>query len=431
MGREKFTLFSGLLVGASIGCVISHLWLISHRDSRQVERRSLLSGDTVPLLSDLGWNPRVEDELISSGSDGDLDAPFFSDESRDQTVHAEGLVEEVMDRSFDSVPEPLPADGTAIPIRVKNHEEAIRLREIIDRQLKGLSQSQRDIWFEVLTGMSEKEASEILGIWQLLRSQKKNGSEDLNHGLEACPERCRDSSEWAAESALVWGSPQEARQVCSLVQILTENLHHVRTPGYRRTRTDVPISDSAPQIDLRSGTLRMTSDRFDLAIEGAGFFLLRQGEQIALTRCGHFDLGESGQLVQQRPSGTWILDPPINIPAETSSFVVDPSGMVYVTSDRSQSLGRVTLVDVLNPRHLSRGEADLLFPNERSGHPKETKDVGQVRQGFLERSNATVDGEMAEWKRIHALRSAILRVTNDLHQRTGAQTANRSTGPVD
>ena len=88
------------------------------------------------------------------------------------------------------------------------------------------------------------------------------------------------------------------------------------------------------------GSLASTSNSFDLAIQGKGYFqvLLPNGDT-AFTRDGTFQLDDTGQMVTH---DGFALEPGISIPAGTIDVIINASGEVLVTGgigDKKQ--GRV------------------------------------------------------------------------------------------
>ena len=107
MSRERLSLFSGLLAGAAVGCVASHIWLIGRTESehRKVDRPLQ---EPAPLLSDLGWAERTDGRLVTAGIDDTFELPFFPDEALDQTVHADGILPDNVAPPNSIAPDPLP-----------------------------------------------------------------------------------------------------------------------------------------------------------------------------------------------------------------------------------------------------------------------------------------------------------------------------------
>ena len=83
------------------------------------------------------------------------------------------------------------------------------------------------------------------------------------------------------------------------------------------------------------GTLRQTAQPLDIAIEGAGFFGVRQlSGDIGYTRDGSFTLDANGNLVT---SSGLLLDPPITLPDDTLLVTITQDGRVRVTQPGSTS----------------------------------------------------------------------------------------------
>ena len=78
-----------------------------------------------------------------------------------------------------------------------------------------------------------------------------------------------------------------------------------------------------------TGNFRTTNGRFDMAIEGDGFFrvTLPDGTQ-AYTRDGAFTVDQNGNLVN---ASGYNLDPQITVPQVATSVTIATDGTVSVT----------------------------------------------------------------------------------------------------
>lgn len=141
------------------------------------------------------------------------------------------------------------------------------------------------------------------------------------------------------------------------------------------------------RTNLRQGGLEVTGNDFDLALEGEGFFAVRDvneaGEaSVALTRDGRFTIGENGRLVRvtdgrivlDRADRPVILDPAI-------PFTVDGDGVVR------QGDQQVTTLKLLKPidAKLLEKQGDSLFSVPDS-EDQLVRATPRVVQGSLERS---------------------------------------------
>lgn len=179
------------------------------------------------------------------------------------------------------------------------------------------------------------------------------------------------------------------------MQMIANNIANADTTGYRqqgllfseyvqRAATDEGISMAAGRVRLTSflpGTLSQTGGRFDLAIEGDGFFLVQTPEGERLTRAGAFTPSADGTLVT--PDGHPVLDiggAPLFVPPGIESFAVAQDGTISVDGN---PIGQVGLVRPLDPQAMER-EGGTLFRADAGFEPM---DAPRIRQGFVEGSN--------------------------------------------
>jgi flagellar basal-body rod protein FlgG len=156
---------------------------------------------------------------------------------------------------------------------------------------------------------------------------------------------------------------------------------------------------SSTSSQYTTGGFKSTSGRFDMAIEGDGFFrvTLPDGTQ-GYTRDGAFKVDQNGNMVNN--SG-YALDPQITIPQDALSVTIAPDGTVSVTQPGQttpNTVGQITLVNFINPSGLNLQGRNMVQPTLASGDPIEgtpgTVGLGTIQQGFLEVSNVDVAEEM-------------------------------------
>lgn len=210
---------------------------------------------------------------------------------------------------------------------------------------------------------------------------------------------------------------------------ITNNISNSKTIGYKSTRTDMEsifpqVLDRAVQrldefnkpsnIELGSGvkivatpkdfspgTISVTNNEFDLAINGNGFFVFRlPNDEIAYGRAGNLNLDNTGQLVD--PNGN-ILDPGIIIPDGTNTVRVASDGMVFITftgETEESFVGQIRLAKFINPAGLESIGNNLYKQTVASGEPRisdpGTDNLGTISQFAIESSNVDIIGSMME-----------------------------------
>lgn len=143
---------------------------------------------------------------------------------------------------------------------------------------------------------------------------------------------------------------------------------------------------------LEQGALQNTGQPLDLAIEGSGFFQVRQPNgTVALTRDGSFHLNPNGQLVTS--SGARVL-PAITVPRGTTpeDVTIASDGTVSVKGAR---VGRIQLVDVGSPEGLTPAGDNLFTASAASGPPRNARRA-TLQQGYLEGSNVDLGDAMVD-----------------------------------
>lgn len=150
---------------------------------------------------------------------------------------------------------------------------------------------------------------------------------------------------------------------------------------------------------FNQGSIQNTSNPFDIAIEGRGFFqvLLPDGTQ-AYTRDGTFRMDSQGQLVT---SNGYVVQPPITVPQQTLSVTIGQDGTVSALvagSTTPSQIGALQLADFINPPGLQPMGQNLFLETVASGSPQldipGNSGLGNVQQGSLEASNVNVVEEL-------------------------------------
>ena len=147
------------------------------------------------------------------------------------------------------------------------------------------------------------------------------------------------------------------------------------------------------------GSLRETKQELDLAIEGNGFFQIKKPNgDIAYTRAGVFRRASDGTVVN---SNGYRLDPPITVPNDAIKVNVGDDGTVTALTagtNQESELGKIELVNFINPGGLEATGHNLYTQTEASGEPligiPGEEGMGSLAQGFLESSNVNVAEEL-------------------------------------
>ena len=179
------------------------------------------------------------------------------------------------------------------------------------------------------------------------------------------------------------------------LDMIANNIANLDTTGFRReglaftefvvaaeTGESVSMADlGARYASEMPGVLTVTGGRFDIAIEGEGYFLLDSPDGRILTRAGAFMISPEGFLVT--PVGDQVLDvgeTPIVIPPDASEIQIGKDGTISANGDP------IAQVAVMNaPREIISRFGDTAFRVEDDAYEAVT--FPKVRQGALEQSN--------------------------------------------
>ena len=177
---------------------------------------------------------------------------------------------------------------------------------------------------------------------------------------------------------------------------IANNLANASTTGFKSSRTefaDLYSADasgttpgsgvrvaSVTQI-LKQGGLEFTGNTLDLAINGNGFFMLRDGDSTSYTRAGNFRLNTDGVIVNASDARLMFYPPTIskndqdNTTAMTTTFttVTAPSPTNPASIDANQPL---TISGVDYP--LTRLDLDRLGVLRATYSNGEIRALGQV-----------------------------------------------------
>lgn len=179
---------------------------------------------------------------------------------------------------------------------------------------------------------------------------------------------------------------------------------HYKMPGAEddgggRTATGISVGLgsrlTSVQTDYRQGAFEGTNNPLDVAIEGPGFFQVRDANGDTLyTRSGNFSVNAEGNIVLGSGSTGRIVEPSIQLPNDYSYITIQPDGRVLVTQPGSTSaseVGRFQVATFVNPQGLLQMGENLLKETDASGAPTTANPgdpgLGVLRSNSLEASN--------------------------------------------
>lgn len=194
-------------------------------------------------------------------------------------------------------------------------------------------------------------------------------------------------------------------------EVISENLASSGVPGFKKQELSLaavraglmpasagngPQAFALPKATTSTsflpGTLQYTGNTKDVAVEGNGFFQVQLSNgQKAFTRDGEFQMSAQGQLVTKEGYTVIGDGGPIQLDIHnTEPLSISANGEV---SQGSVLRGKLKLVDFDKPAQLNQISAGYFTADK--GNIMEKPATGTLRQGYLEGSNFSVVGEMA------------------------------------
>lgn len=228
------------------------------------------------------------------------------------------------------------------------------------------------------------------------------------------------------DSLFIGATGMQAQQ--ANLNVIANNMANVNTAGFKRNRIDfedllyraVSGTPNAPGLLVSGlgtsvattdklftvGDVKQTSQPYDLAIHGQGFFevVLPDGSS-AYTRNGIFHVDSDGTLMNQ---DGYRLAGSIVVPTDATTVTIAANGQVQAivpTQQQPVALGEINIVTFLNPGGLQPLGANLFAIPTRtdestssSGEPQQNtpgeNGSGTLAQGYLEVSNVNLIDEM-------------------------------------
>ncbi|MGO4573371.1 flagellar basal-body rod protein FlgG [Microvirga sp. 2TAF3] len=236
------------------------------------------------------------------------------------------------------------------------------------------------------------------------------------------------------------------------VEVIANNISNVNTTGFKAARAEftdllyqaersqgipaqtgeAPVPEGA-MLGLgvrtaairnlhRQGSLANTSNKFDLALNGRGWFQVdAPGGETIYTRAGSFNTNNNGQLVT---IDGYTLQPAIIIPANTVDVTINESGEVFAKIDGQtapQQIGQLTLANFANDAGLEPIGNNFYRETLSSGAPVAgvagDPGFGKIHQGYLESSNVDPIKEITSLisaQRAFEMNSKVIQAADDM-----------------
>lgn len=210
---------------------------------------------------------------------------------------------------------------------------------------------------------------------------------------------------------------------------ISNNLSNVNTTGFKRTRVEFKdllyeqirrsnfandegrptamevgngVALSATLRSFDGGSFTQTSNNYDLAIDGPGFFRVRdENNNIFYTRDGSFKTSVTSEGVKMVNADGFFLQGEsgdILLGTDIDETMIAKDGEIRVkrANGTEESIGIIQLMKFSNPAGLESKGGNLFAETNASGVAVSPADgsAGKVLQGMLETSNVQVVEEM-------------------------------------
>ncbi len=184
------------------------------------------------------------------------------------------------------------------------------------------------------------------------------------------------------------------------MEMIAANLANLSAPGFKRS-ADVQHSFdqvlgsrverrtvSRRETDFSQGTLAATSNTYDLALHGRGFFTVDGQNGELYTRDGRFLVNDEGVLQTQEGLPVAWEGPRGTVDPTGAAVTVDAAGMVR---QGDSEIGKLRVVDFEHPGALVvRRGGFFEAPQGAVPQPSEA----EVRQGYVEQANVSAVDEL-------------------------------------
>lgn len=204
------------------------------------------------------------------------------------------------------------------------------------------------------------------------------------------------------------------------------DLANYNTYGYKSVRFEQMLREDgyiagAQRTDCSQGSVRITENPYDVAIEGAGYIpVTSEDGEVQYTRDGSFVKGKDGYLYTK---DGWLVGGGIKLPANNYKFTINPNGDVYTYDEAgslSKRVGTIPLVGFANPERLEQGVNNKMVATDDSGQPELISNHRSFRQNAIETSNVNIYASVNEMLRLNASMIAsmrLLKVADDMYNK--------------
>ena len=207
---------------------------------------------------------------------------------------------------------------------------------------------------------------------------------------------------------------------------LSNNLANYNTAAYKASNFEQLLRedglvDGAVRRNVLHGSLRVTNNPYDIAIDGEGYIPVVSPEgEVQYTRDGAMKIGKDGYLVTV---DDWMIGDGIKIPPNSYKFEIRPNGDVINYDDKGslpEKIGTIPIVRFDNPEAMEQGHNNKLVWNDQTGAPKIVKDANNIKQYTVENSNVNIYDEINDLMRLNTSMIAsmnLIKVADDMYSK--------------
>lgn len=227
------------------------------------------------------------------------------------------------------------------------------------------------------------------------------------------------------ENSLLIGLSRQAA-LRNQLSVVANNLANINTTGFKAQRLLfeehlMPVAEASSFADgdqdvsyvvdygassnFEAGSISLTENAFDVAVEGNGFFVIDTPDGERFTRNGAFHLDATGQMVTADGRPVLGEGGPLVFTAEDTDVTIAEDGTI---STALGVKGRLRMVEFENPQTLSR-IGDNLFVGE---NPQPAERI-RVLQGAVEKSNVSGVIEVTRMIEITRQYTAVSKMINE------------------
>lgn len=172
------------------------------------------------------------------------------------------------------------------------------------------------------------------------------------------------------------------------------------------------VADTGLARDFSTGSMEITDNPLDVAINGEGWFTIQTPEGQRYTRDGHFSLNGDGQLVNLSGMPVMVDGGALNFSPEESDIAIAKDGTISTSLGVKGNLQ----ISVFADERTLKKEGDNLFSSPTEPTAPET--ISLV-QGMIEKSNVNPVVQMTkmiEIQRAYERTSSMLQKMDDMKQ---------------